>query len=71
MKRAFGVLAVLALLLGCSPLVPVYAPRRDNTDFHREATSKEDCLGCHDVSKIRKHDPKLDCLRCHRINGMY
>ena len=71
MKSVLVTLAILITFLGCSPLIPVYAPRRDNTDFHREATNKQDCLNCHDVAKIRKHDPERDCLRCHLINEVY
>jgi hypothetical protein len=35
------------------------------------AKTPQDCLGCHDVSGIRKHDEDKNCLRCHRLNEVY
>jgi|GEM_PF-1850241 hypothetical protein len=71
MKVFLAISCAVLTFVGCSPLIPVYAPRRDNNEYHRLATTPQDCLGCHDVSGIRKHDETKNCLRCHRLNEVY
>lgn len=67
MKQAAVFLLVLLLVAGCVHRVAVYSPRRSNTEEHRNAKSIGDCLGCHDVTKLRYHSIEDDCFRCHKL----
>ena len=54
-------------LAGCPSRVAVFAPRLNNTDFHREAIEKKNCADCHESEKIRDHKPQDDCTACHTV----
>ena len=74
MKRPALLLFVLLLTGGCfnrDIRVSAYAPRRDDTQAHREATTSVDCIGCHSIEGLRSHQSDDNCLRCHKINKGY
>lgn len=55
------------LLAGCPARVAVYAPRLNNTEFHREAVGKKNCRDCHEPEKLRDHQREDDCTSCHNL----
>lgn len=65
MREAILGLGCLLVLSGCPARVGSYAPRLDDTDWHREALEKRNCLECHDPVKIRYHGKGDDCTHCH------
>ena len=70
MTRATTILLLAGsclLLAGCPARTSVYAPRLNNTDFHREAIEKGNCLDCHEPEQIRLHKPQDACRSCHII----
>lgn len=60
---------VLAITWGCgSRRMAPFAPHRPDTDFHREATTNQACIDCHEVARLPAgHQAADNCLRCHRI----
>jgi len=55
------------VLVGCVTRIPAYAPRRTNTEAHRNAVPPGDCLGCHDLAIRNDHQPDDNCLKCHPL----
>lgn len=60
-------IAALIIAAACSRRVPLYAPRRHNTQEHRGAMETADCLRCHDVVKKKRHSESDNCISCHRL----
>lgn len=70
LQRLFIVLLVvfIACTAACTLRMAPFSPHRSNTDAHRQATTNQACLECHNLSEIRTdHQPSDNCLRCHRI----
>ncbi|MCF6179624.1 MAG: hypothetical protein L3J63_09595 [Geopsychrobacter sp.] len=64
MKSVF--LLLLLFLSACTIRMGAFAPRRPDIVEHRDV-SRDDCLGCHDLSGRPDHKPDDDCLRCHHL----
>ena len=65
MKSIITVLLLL-LLTACTIRMGAFAPRRPDIPEHQNVT-REDCLGCHDLSEQKDHKPTDNCLRCHHL----
>jgi len=65
----FLVVVLVASAFGCGArrMAP-FAPHRPDSDFHRNATTNQACIGCHEVAGLRSgHQASDDCRKCHRI----
>ncbi len=66
--KQLALLLLLALMItGCVDRIPPLSPRRTNTEAHRQASSNQNCLSCHDVSGLRHHQPDDNCILCHKL----
>ena len=60
MRKNVIILIFFISLIGCSIRVALYAPRRDDTEEHREAKNNSECLDCHDIKDKAQHTKKDD-----------
>ena len=68
MKKIFVMIMLLSLFWGCTMRIPSYSPRRNDTEAHRQASSKKECLDCHDVKEKKDHNEEEDnCFKCHKL----
>ena len=61
------VIGLILLMAGCTIRMAAYAPHRVDNEDHRQATTNQDCLGCHDIVGKKGHQADDNCMRCHRI----
>lgn len=64
--RRYFTFVLLLLLTACTLRMAAFAPRRPDIPEHRDVT-REDCLACHDLTKMKAHKSADDCLHCHHL----
>lgn len=65
-RATLGVAAVV-LLAGCPSRVERYSPRIPDSEAHRQAVQRKNCLECHRVDTVPHHSVKDECTKCHII----